>query len=232
MAIAAASEGLQGVRAAAAVALVTPAEDSLFTELVRRHRHELRVHAYRMLGSYEDSEDLAQETFLRAWSKRHTFRGDASFRSWLYRIATNACLSALETRTRRGETLFAPTGQETERPPEVEESDRSPEAEVESKEAVELAVLAAMRHLPARQRAVFFLRAVLGRSAIDTAELLHTSVASVNSALQRARATLRERLGEHRIEWGPGHEPSADERRLLERYVEAAELADVRALIE
>jgi RNA polymerase sigma-70 factor, ECF subfamily len=210
-----------------------PADDELvFTELVRRHRHELRVHTYRMLGSREESEDLTQQTFLRAWDKRNSFRGESSLRSWLYSIATNACLNRLELRARRGEVVgLGQAYPDSDRPlAELAAQQAAPEAEVESKETVELALLTAIRHLPRRQRAVLFLRDVLGWPARDAAELLGTSVASANSALQRARASLRKHLPEHRLEWGREVMPNAEERTLLQRYLTAAEHADLRAV--
>jgi RNA polymerase sigma-70 factor, ECF subfamily len=176
------------------VAAATAGDEYAFSELVNRYGRELRVHCYRMLGSCEDSEDLTQETFLRAWHSRESFRG-RSFRAWLYRIATNACLTTLERRARRRETVprkgaasIWPSHPLLEN---IATKDPGPEDEVVSKEATELVFRVAGRHLPPRQRAVVFLRAVLGWSARDTAHLLGTSPASVNSALQRARATLR-----------------------------------------
>jgi RNA polymerase sigma-70 factor, ECF subfamily len=214
----------------AVVAAATAGDRSAFSELVSRYRHELRAHTYRMLGSYEDSEDLIQETFLRAWDKRASFRGDSSFRAWLYRIATNACLNALERRARPRQIVPGPSVARLELDPErlfegIASSDAGPDDEVESKETLELAVLAAVQHLPARQRTVLFLTDVLGWPAKDTADLLETSVASVTSALQRARATLRKQLPQRRLDWARGPGPSAKERALLQRYIEAAERA-------
>ena len=181
------------------VAAATAGDENAFAQLVSRHRREIQAHAYRILGSHEDSEDLVQETFLRVWDKRESFRGRSSFRSWLYAIATNASLTARERQQRRRrhshsadadgllDTIAAP--------------DASPEAAVVSNETVELALLIAARRLPPRQRAVLILRDVLGWPAKDAAELLETSVASVNSALLRARATLREHRSEPRLAW-------------------------------
>jgi RNA polymerase sigma-70 factor (ECF subfamily) len=210
-------------------------DESAFSELVERHRRELQVHCYRMLGSFEDSEDLVQETFLRAWHKRKSFEARSSFRAWLYRIATNACLDALKGRPRR-----LGTGQEVlwlqpypDRLLEgIQASDAEPDAAVVSKETIELAFMAAIQHLPPRQRAVLILRDVLGWSAKDTAALLDASIASVNSALQRARATLKKHLPERRLEWAPGSDPSQEERVLLRRYVDASERADADAFVE
>jgi RNA polymerase sigma-70 factor (ECF subfamily) len=216
---------------------VTHSRDE-FTAHVECYRRELQVHCYRMLGSFEDSEDLVQETFLRAWRKRKSFEGRSSFRAWLYRIATNACLDALKRRPR-----LAATGREASEvlwpqpyPDRLLEgiatTDAEPDAAVVSKETIELAFLAAIQHLPPNQRAVLILRDVLGWSAKDAASLLETSVASVNSALQRARATLKTHLPERRLEWAPGLDPSEEERALLQRYVDASERADADAFVE
>ena len=230
-----------------------PLEESAFAALVERHRGELQVHCYRMLGSLDDSEDLVQETFLRAWRSRVSFSSQgprSSFRAWLYRIATNACLDVLRSRPRR--TLpqrLGPAADPTapRLPPaelpwlqpypdrlldSIPAGEDGPAAMVVAKETIELAFLAAIQHLPPRQRAVLILREVVGWSAKDTASLLETSVVSVNSALQRARATLRDRLPERRSEWTRSEEPSERESELLRRYVDAHERADVDALAE
>jgi RNA polymerase sigma-70 factor, ECF subfamily len=207
------------------------ADEPAFAARLERHRRELQVHCYRMLGSFEDSEDQVQETFLRAWRKRDGFAG-GSFRAWLYRIATNACLDAI-ARARRP----APTGEVPWLQPYpdhllegIAASDDEPEAAIVAKETIELAFMVAIQHLPPRPRAVLILRDVLGWSAKDTAALLETSVAAANSALQRARAALKKHLPEHRLEWAPGTDPSEQERALLQRYVDASESADVDAL--
>src|SRR4051794_41166496 len=227
-------------------------EQSAFAAVVECHRGELQVHCYRMLGSLEDSEDLVQETFLRAWRKRESFssEGRSSFRAWLYQIATNACLDVLRRRPRRvmppevaeaGDPTVPPS------PPAdlpwlqpypdrllepVSPAEDEPGAVVVARETIELAFIAAIQHLPPRQRAVAILRDVLGWSANDMAALLEVSVVAVNSALQRARATLRDRLGERRTEWAPSAAPSKEERELLRRYVDAHERADAHALAE
>ncbi len=207
--------------------------ESEFAALVEPHRRELQVHCYRMLASYEDSEDMVQETFLRAWRRRETFQGRSTFRAWLYRIATNACLDALERRPRRApasdheeiswlqpypDRLLAP-------------ADDEPDAVVEARETIELAFLVAIQHLPPRQRAVMILRDVLDWTAKDTAALLETTVASANSALQRGRATLKERLPEGRLDWAPAGDPSEEVRALLRRYVEATECGDAAGVV-
>jgi RNA polymerase sigma-70 factor, ECF subfamily len=232
--------------------LTDPREESAFAALAERHRGELQVHCYRMLGSFEDSEDLVQETFLRAWRKRASFgyAGRSSFRAWLYRIATNACLDVLRRRPRRvlppqvvaaGDPA-APLSPPADLPWLQPYPDRlleptapaedEPGAVVVGRETIELAFIAAIQHLPPRQRAVLLLRDVLEWSAKDTASMLEASVASVNSALQRARATLRDRLGERRTEWARSSAPSEEERELLRRYVEAHERTDANALAE
>jgi RNA polymerase sigma-70 factor (ECF subfamily) len=207
-----------------------------FAAALELHRRELQVHCYRMLGSLDDSEDHVQETFLRAWRNRASFDADGRFelRAWLYRIATNACLDTLRRRPARvlppdvAEALdpTAPIPPPVELPWLQPYPDRLLD-EVVARETIELAFMAAIQHLPPRQRAVLILRDVVGWSAKDAAVLLELSVAAVNSALQRARATLRERLGE-RHEWSGT--PSAEERELLRRYVDAHDRADADAL--
>jgi RNA polymerase sigma-70 factor (ECF subfamily) len=228
------------------------ADEPAFAQLVERYRPELQVHCYRMLGSFEDSEDLVQETFLRAWRGRASFspRTASSIRAWLYRIATNACLDVLRSRPRRILPPQVAPAADPAVPPSapadlpwlqpypdrllepIAPAHDEPGAVVVARETIELAFLAAIQHLPPRQRAVLILRDVLGWSAKETASLLDASVASANSALQRARATLRDRLPERRTEWGPSSGPSDQERELLRRYLEAHERADLEALAE
>jgi RNA polymerase sigma-70 factor (ECF subfamily) len=227
-------------------------EESAFAAVFERHRRELQVHCYRMLGSFEDSEDLMQETFLRAWRKRASFGSDgrSSFRPWLYRIATNACLDVLRSRPRRVLPPQVAAAGDPAAPPSppadlpwlepypdrllepISPAEDEPGAVVVARETIELAFIAAIQHLPPRQRAVLILRDVLGWSAKDTASLLDVSVGSANSALQRARATLRDRLGKPRTEWARSSDPSEAERELLRRYVDAHERADADALAE
>jgi RNA polymerase sigma-70 factor, ECF subfamily len=236
------AEALPAEPAAGAVAAaVRTGDESAFAELVEPHRRELQLHCYRMLGSLEDSEDLVQETFLRAWRKRQSFEARSSLRAWLYRIATNACLDALERRPRLAETHeggrpLAEVSWLQPYPDELLEgvapSDAQPEAEVVDKETIELAFIAAIQLLPPKQRAVLISRDVLGWSAAESAALLDLTVAAVNSALQRARATLKENLPRHRLDWAPEEDPSRAERALLQRYMEATEQGDPKAMIE
>jgi RNA polymerase sigma-70 factor (ECF subfamily) len=201
-----------------------------FEAIAERHRRELQVHCYRMLGSLEESEDLVQETFLRAWRRRETFAGRSTARAWLYKIATNACLDVLQRRPRRpegGEILWLQPYPD-ELLEGVAEAGAEPEAAVVERETIELAFMVAIQHLPPRPRAVLILRDVLGWSAKDTAALLETSVASVNSALQRARAGLKDHLPERRLEWSA--EATAAERALVERYMDANDRGDVQGL--
>jgi RNA polymerase sigma-70 factor (TIGR02960 family) len=196
-------------------------DERAFSAVVDRHRRELHVHCYRMLGSFEEAEDATQETFLRAWRRRETYAQRASLRAWLYRIATNACLDALEKRPKTP----AANGEITWLQPYPDELlDASPEEDVFARETIELAFMIAIQHLAPRPRAVLILRDVLGWRARDCAELLETTEAGVNSALQRARATLKEHLPRERGEWTAAG--SARERELLERYMACTESAD------
>ena len=177
--------------------------------LSARHRRELHLHCYRMLASFEEAEDAVQETLLRAWRARATFAAGGNARAWLYRIATNACLDALK---RRG---AAPADGRVLRRGPVDPALRRlaagrhvPTTHAVARETIELAFLAVIQLLPPRQRAVVIARDVMGWSAAETAELLDTSVAAVNSALQRAHATLRARLGPARRVGAP-RRPSA-----------------------
>jgi RNA polymerase sigma-70 factor, ECF subfamily len=211
-----------------------PADRAAFAAVAERHRRELQVHCYRMLGSLEDAEDMVQETLLRAWRKRASFAGRSTFRAWLYRIATNACLDLLDRRPR---VPSGPGFEVTWLQPVPDRlldaaapSEQEPEAAVVERETIELAFLVAIQHLPPRSRAVLLLRDVLGWSAKETAALLEVSVAAANSSLQRARGALRERLPERRLEWAAGSDPNTQERALLARYVEASERGDAAGL--
>jgi RNA polymerase sigma-70 factor, ECF subfamily len=207
------------------VELAVDGDARAFSELFARYRRELRLHAYRIVGSHEDAEDLTQETFLNAWRMRGSFQGRSSFRSWLYRIATNACLSALEQRRRRRPAAAHEIGVLEE----LASTEAEPDAELAARETIELVLLVAVQHLPPRQRAVLIARDVLGWSAKETADVLGSSVASVNSRLQRARATLRKQLSGPRLEWGRASDPSAEGRALVDSYVDAVVAADTDA---
>jgi RNA polymerase sigma-70 factor (ECF subfamily) len=215
-----------------AVAAALAGDHTAFAALVEPHRRELHVHCYRMLGSFTDAEDMVQETLLRAWRRRETYAGRSTFRAWLYRIATNACLDHLERHPRRPAghreiTWLQPFPDrliEHAAPPDAE-----PDAAVVARETIELAFLVAVQHLPPRQRAVLMLRDVLGWSAAESAAALETSVASVNSAVARARATLRQHLPRRRSEWSPAG-PTDEERSVLQRFMDACERADMSTL--
>jgi RNA polymerase sigma-70 factor (ECF subfamily) len=234
------------------VALVEAAradDEVAFAELVEPHRRELRVHCYRMVGSFEEAEDLTQDTFLRAWRHLGTFEGRSTFRAWLYRIATNVCLELLGKRSRR----VLPADVAAASPPsapvpaavegvswlepfpdrllDLPAADARPDVLMVAKETIELAFLAAIQHLPPRQRAVLILRDVLGWSARETGDLLDLSVPAVKSALQRGRATLRQHLPERRTDWQAGRASEAEEA-LLRRYIAAHDDNDQAALAD
>lgn len=198
-------------------------DEGAFRRLVEPYRHALEVHCYRMLGSGLDTEDLVQETFLRAWRALDRFEPRAQIQTWLYRIATNACLDELERRPRRPEPLdpFPDLPVDETAAPTYD-----PEARYAIREGMELALLRAIQELPGRQRAVLIFRDVLGWTAPEVAEVLDTSVASVTSALQRARATIDQHLPE-----GALRPPSPGERDLLERFVAAFERDDMDGLV-
>lgn len=228
------------------IAAARAGDHNEFSRLAEPYRRELQVHCYRMLGSTQDAEDLVQETMLRAWRRLDTYAGRASFRAWLYKIATNACLDALDKRPRRS----LPAGQsdacdprEPFTPPIMEpiwveplpddliaEPAAGPEARYSLHESVSLAFLAALQNLPPRQRAVLILRDVLDWRASEVAELLGLTLPAVNSALQRARATLARRY--HRAAAEPVKRSTIDRdlSALLDRFVRAWESADVAGL--
>ena len=203
-------------------------------EQLEQHRKELIAHCYRMLASSFEAEDAVQETFIRAWRGYERFEGRAALRSWLYRIATNVCLDMLNGRERRARPMDLGPAQEPLASnlnvlPEVTwiQPIPDPAVEVESRETIRLAFVAALQHLPPRQRAVLILREVLRWKASEVAELLESSVASVNSALQRARATLE--AGNIAAADTPPSVDAADAE-LLARYVDAFERYDMEAL--
>jgi RNA polymerase sigma-70 factor (ECF subfamily) len=219
---------LSATETASAAAAARTGDEGAFARLVEPHRRELQVHCYRMLGSYEDSEDLVQETFLRAWRNRKSFQGRSSFRAWLYRIATNACLDAIERRSR----VAPETTQPLAEVPWLEPYPDELIDDLVAKETVELAFIAAIQLLPPRQRAALICRDVLGWSAAESAALLNISIPALNSALQRARSRLKEHLPRRRADWRRDSDPSLEERALLRGYMEAMERGDAPGMIE
>ena len=225
--------------------------EDAFARLVEPYRGELHAHAYRMLGSVHDAEDALQETFLRAWRGLARFEGRSSLRSWLYTIATNTSLNAIERRPKRvlpidyepahdphGNYLGLPPIEETwvEPYPDqglgLEDGYAGPEARYELRESVELAFVAALQNLPANQRAALILREVLGFSANETAEALETTVASVNSALQRARKTVDDKLPEESQQATLRALGDDKLREIVEGYMDAMGRGDVDAMME
>jgi RNA polymerase sigma-70 factor (ECF subfamily) len=222
-------------------------DEASFAELTERHRRELRAHCYRMLGSFDEAEDLVQETMLRAWRRRDGFQGRSSVRTWLYTIATNACLDQLRRRPRQpappvrvpGQPEFVEISWLEPFPDALAEPVTAPEDQPDAvavaTETIELAFLIAIQQLPPRQRAVLILRDVVDWSAADTAAALDMTVASVNSALQRAKATLREvaqRQDRESVRAAAVADASAQERELLRRYVDAHAAADPAAIVD
>lgn len=246
----------RGAEEADAVAAIRAGDEAAFAALAERYRRRLHVHCYRMLGSFDDAEDLVQETLLRAWRGRDGFEGRSLFRTWLYRIATNACLSALERAPRRvlpqdvAPAVTAATDASNARAvpawaPEVPwlqpypdsllevaaPSEREPEAELTSRETIALVFLAALQQLPPRQRAILALCDVLGWSAAEAAASLELTVASVNSALQRAHATMRAQLPVGAAPRPAVTAPTDDERAALGAFMDAWNRADAAALV-
>jgi RNA polymerase sigma-70 factor, ECF subfamily len=208
--------------------MITAATEDAYEQLIEPHRAELRAHCYRMLGSLHDAEDALQDAMLRAWKGLQRFEGRSSVRTWLYRIATNACLDLLERRPKHPAEWPDPFPDELL---EVEDGLASPDARYEQREGVELAFVAALQHLPANQRAALLLRDVLGFSAKETAATLETTVPSVNGALRRARAAVDARLPE-RSQQATLRELGDDEvRAIVERYADALERGDLDAMV-
>jgi RNA polymerase sigma-70 factor (TIGR02960 family) len=215
---------------------MTDGMTSDFEQALERHRRELHVHCYRMLGSFEEAEDALQEAFLRAWRARGTSTEEMNVRAWLYKIATNVCLDALRKSKRQVPVLESKADIPWLQPypdrllDEAAPSELEPDAVVVARETIELTFIALIQLLPARQRAVVILRDVLDWPAAETAALLDISVASANSALQRARETLRTELPER-----PSERPvssdvlSAEEQRLLAGFIAAHEAGDAEA---
>jgi len=222
-----------------------------FSKLAEPYRRELQVHCYRILGSSHDAEDMVQETMLRAWKRLGTYEGRASFRAWLYKIATNVCLDTLDKRRRRAKrllpnNLFSPA--DPQNPVEspmteilwleplpdewlADSSAVNPEARYSRRESISLAFLTALQILPARQRAVLILKDVMDWPAKEIAELLDTTPSSVSSALHRARVTLSKNY--HRREAQKTNADDTDEqtRKTLEKYMHAWQTADVNGLV-
>jgi RNA polymerase sigma-70 factor, ECF subfamily len=231
-------------------------DEHAFQKLIEPRRGELHAHCYRMLGSVQDAEDALQEAMLRAWKGLPRFEGRSSLRSWLYTISTNTCLNAIERRPKRVLPIdYGPAADSNVRAPKPSEDGApivesvwiepyadermdipdglaGPDAVYEQRESVELAFVAALQLLPANQRAVLILRAVLGFSAQEVADTLDTSVASVNSALQRARKTVDEKLPDQSQQETLRALDDAELRDLVERYSDALETGDVDAVIE
>jgi RNA polymerase sigma-70 factor (ECF subfamily) len=224
-------------------------DEDAFARLVEGRRTELHAHCYRMLGSLQDAEDALQDTLLRAWRGLPKFEGRSSLRSWLYRIATNVCLEAISKRPKRILPVdHAPPGDPRDGPGEplvesvwiepypdeqlgVEDGPAAPEASYEQREGVELAFIAALQHLPPNQRAVLIMREVLGFSAREVGESLETSVASVNSALQRARKTVDDRLPEQTQQATLRTLGNGRMREIVEAYIDAMQRGDVKAVV-
>ena len=224
-------------------------DDDAFGRLTGPYRGQLYAHCYRMLASAADAEDALQETLLRAWRALPRFEGRSSVRSWLYKIATNACLRQVERRPRRVLPVdYGPAADPHDAPAEpvteavwlepypdarlgLSSDPASPEARYEQREGVELAFIAALQHLPARQRAVLILRDVLGFSARETATALETTPVSVDSALQRAHKTVDQRLPEQSQQATLRSLSDDALRRVVQRYVAAWERNDVGAVV-
>jgi RNA polymerase sigma-70 factor (ECF subfamily) len=220
-----------------------------FERLTTAHRRELKLHCYRMMGSLHEADDLVQDTFLQAWRGRAGFDGRGSVRGWLYMIATHCCLNALKARSRASRVLQQPGRPASHAPatggpvaevawlepypdtelPGLVDGEPGPEARYETREAVQLAFVAAIQVLPPKQRVALLLSDVLGWSAVETAELLGGSTASINSALQRARATLAARYPLGRPV--RRSQPNPEEGQLLERYMRAWQAANLDGFI-
>jgi RNA polymerase sigma-70 factor (TIGR02960 family) len=235
------------------IARASAGDHNAFRELVEVHSHELQVHCYRILGSLQDAEDALQETLVSAWRNLGEFGQQSSLRTWLYKIATNRCLSMLRADSRRPRTapplpeatLPEPTGA-GDAPPWLEpypdvlldrlvDQRPGPEARYETTEAISLAFITALQLLPPRQRAALVLRDVLGYHAAEAAQMLGTTQEAVNSALKRARATVDNHLADSGSSGsrGPARQPdAAAEHRLVARLTDALERADLDALIE
>ncbi len=224
-------------------------DESAFEQLVETHRRELHAHCYRMTGSTYDADDALQDAMLRAWRNIGKFKGNSSLRAWLYKIATNTCLDLINRRPKRVLPLdYGPDSDPFEGPgqPLIEsvwvepypdeqmglaDGYAAPEAGYEMRESVELAFIAALQHLPANQRAVLIMREVLGFSAQEAADLLETSPQSVNSALQRARASVDQKLPDQSQQETLRTLGDDELEKLVKNYVEAIETGDVERMV-
>lgn len=220
-----------------------------FGELIEPYRRELQIHCYRILGSLHEAEDMVQETFIKAWKNIGTYEGRASFRSWLYKIATNTCLDFLDSKRSRRllpfqisaasdprSSILPPAPELTWLEPFPDEwladtAAINPEARYSQSESISLSFLTALQVLPARQRAVLILRDVLDFSAAETAEVLELTVSSVNSALNRARKTLSERYQGKIPETSRVSFADEKSKQLLNHYIRAWQAADVNGLV-
>jgi RNA polymerase sigma-70 factor (ECF subfamily) len=203
-------------------------DEDAYRRLVEPHQRELHAYCYRMLGSVHDAEDALQDALLRAWRGLARFAGRSSLRSWLYRIATNACLDVVARRPKR---VLPIDYEPLEEPVWIEPYPDAPEASYEQREGVELAFIVALQHLAPNQRAALILRDVLGFSAREAAEALETTVASVNSALRRARQGVGEKLPEQSQQATLRALGDERLRAIVERYTDAMERADVDAVV-
>jgi RNA polymerase sigma-70 factor (ECF subfamily) len=225
-------------------------DEGAYQRIVEAHRGELHAHCYRMLGSTHDAEDALQEAMLRSWKSIDRFEGRSSVKSWLYRIATNTCLDTIQKRPKQRVLPidYAPASDPHDGPgapviesvwvdpyPDeelgLEDGFAGPGASYERRESVELAFIAALQHLPANQRAVLILREVLGFSAKETAETLDTTVASVNSAMQRARNAVEERTPEQSQQQTIRTLGDDKVKAIVERYIDAWDRADIDTIV-
>ena len=225
-------------------------DQQAFADVAERYRRQLHLHCYRMLGSFDDAEDLVQETLVRAWRSRNAFEGRSSLETWLYRIATNACLNALRRSPKarilpadvvQPVTITTDASEARHEPPYHPELpwlqpypddllDHDPESKTIQRETIELAYLVALQHLPPRQRAILILRDVLGWSANETADILEITPQAANSALQRARATLRAELSDSRDAWSAQTDRTQTEDEVLQAFMHAWDRADTAAI--